>query len=436
MIFQKYNLRKHIILKTLQPSRHSTGKQILLLILLIGFTLSGTAQQDTATSDGLFQMARKAAFEEKNYSAAKNISLKALAISPDYTDIKVFLGRLYAWSKDYDSSKLVFSQILAHHPDHLEATLAFADLESWYDHQDLSLKIINNALEFHPESKELLLRKAKNLYAIGNKKEALSVLQQIKRTDSSYKELNTLEKAIRADAAMNQIGISYDYVHFDNNYGKPWSIASLDYKHKTNIGPVIARINYANRFAINGVQFEADAYPHLSKTFYTYVNVGYSNNSAVFPHWRGGFSLYANLPHGFESDLGWRYLYFSSSVNIYTAYLGKYFKNYLFGLRTYLTPSASSLSQSYSAIARYYFHGKDQYVGISLGTGISPDDRALNQQIGIKSTLKTNKLAFEGKFNLGTFSSLLLNASLVSQENYSHEYVHQLGVGLGAQRRF
>jgi hypothetical protein len=42
---------------------------------------------DSTTSDGLFQLARKAAFDEKNYPKAKNYLYRALALSPDYADI-------------------------------------------------------------------------------------------------------------------------------------------------------------------------------------------------------------------------------------------------------------------------------------------------------------------------------------------------------------
>src|SRR5207247_8648939 len=120
-----------------------------------------------------------------------------------------------------------------------------------------------------------------------------------------------------------------------------------------------------------------------------YVDAGYSGDAGVFPAWRTGFSLFANLPAGFEADAGWRYLYFSNATNIFTAHVGKYYKNYLFGARTFLTPGGSGLSQSYNAFARYYFGGIYDYFEVLLGTGISPDDRSINELINTK--LKTYK---------------------------------------------
>ena len=175
--------------------------------------------------------------------------------------------------------------------------------------------------------------------------------------------------------------------YFDKQFADPWHLVSLDYSRLTKMGSIIGRINYANRFGKNGVQYEVDAYPHISKTFYAYANVGYSDNVGVFPHWRAGFSLYANLPKSFELELGSRFLYFSGPTNILTGYLGKYYKNYLLGVKAYITPVDNSVSQSYSALARYYFGGADDFVGLTIGTGISPDERALQQQLN--NTLKS-----------------------------------------------
>ena len=126
--------------------------------------------------------------------------------------------------------------------------------------------------------------------------------------------------------------------------------------------------------ARTGCRGEADAYPRINKTFYTYVNFGYSGNVGVFPNFRAGFSLYANLPKSFEAEAGVRYLYFTSTTIIYTFAIGKYYKNFLFTARTYQTPSDFGFSQSYSLSGRYFLKGADDYIGLSMGSGISPDE--------------------------------------------------------------
>jgi len=409
----------------------------VLAVLLCFSYLSSNAQTDTATADGLFQAARKAAFDEKNYPLAKHYSLKALDISPKYWDIKVFLGRLYSWDKQPDSAMACFAQVLAAQPDYEDAAVAYTDLEYWNDHYDNALKIADDGLKYHPASKDLLLRKAKVLSAMRRYKEAGNNVDQVLKEDRKNTDALAIASHIKDLRSLNRIGVSYDYVYFDKGFGSrdPWHLASIDYTRQTALGSIAGRINYANRFNESGVQVEMDAYPHISKMFYNYVNVGYSDKVGVFPQWRAGFSLYANLPKSFEAELGIRYLYFTSPTNIFIAYVGKYYKNYLFGVRTYLTPDNQTVSQSYNLLGRYYFGGADDYIGLTLGTGISPDDRLLNQQLDSKFKLKTYKAALDFRHAI-KMNIVTLNFSIINQEYLPNTKGNQIQAGIGYIRRF
>ncbi len=404
--------------------------------LIFCVTYNHAAAQDTLSADGLFQMARKAAFEENNYPKAKVYCNKVLEISPAYTDVTIFLGRLYSWNKQYDSARMSFQKALDQKADYADASVAYADMECWAGNNNEALKIINTALAYHPQSSELLLRKAKVLNALHNYKEANKIVNELLKEDKTNADARALATRLKDDAALNKIGISYDYVYFDKQFADPWHLVSFDYSRQTKLGSIISRINYANRFGKNGVQYEVDAYPHFSRTFYAYANMGYSDNVGVFPHWRGGFSLYANLPKSFEIELGSRFLYFSGPTNILTGYLGKYYKNYLFGLRTYITPGSNSVSQSYSALVRYYFGGADDFVGLTGGTGISPDERSFQQQLNSKYSLKTYRGSFEFRHVVKTFNIISINTSLINQEYRPETKGNQIQVGLKYQRRF
>ena len=148
----------------------------------------------------------------------------------------------------------------------------------------------------------------------------------ILRTDPKNTAARAISQRIRENSSKNKIGLSYDFVHFDEQFSDPWQLASFDYGRQTKFGSVSARINYANRFKSEGLQFEVDAYPKLSPMFYTYVSGGYSTDG-IFPNYRAGFSLYANLPASFEADAGFRLLRFDDNTWSYTLALGKYYKN-------------------------------------------------------------------------------------------------------------
>jgi YaiO family outer membrane protein len=113
---------------------------------------------------------------------------------------------------------------------------------------------------------------------------------------------------------------------------------------------------------------------------------------------------YFKLPASLELSLGFRYLNFddnhiaafdSNKVVIYTGSIGKYYGNYWFSLRPYLTPGIGAWSQSYSFTIRRYLDGNaDSYLSLILGTGISPDE----QQYAFDPVLyylKSNKIYLE-----------------------------------------
>jgi YaiO family outer membrane protein len=317
---------------------------MIKLTLSLIFFLFLSSLLKAQTTDELFKDARDAAYKTKDYDKAKQFAFLALQKSPDYSEIAVFLGRVYTWNNQYDSARYQFSKVLDHGPAIEDASVAYADLEYWSKHYEAAIKICDSGLTDYPASEPLLLRKAKSLNAMKNA------------------------------AAVNKISLVYDYTYFDKEFVKPWQLTSLSYSRSTELGSVIGRVNLANRFGENGIQGEVDAYPRINKIFYCYVNVGYSGNVGVFPNVRAGYSLYAKLPESFEAEAGIRYLYFTSATFIYTFAIGKYYKNFLFTARTYQTPSDFGLSQSYSLSARYFLRGADDYIGLSMGSGISPDE--------------------------------------------------------------
>jgi YaiO family outer membrane protein len=246
--------------------------------------------------------------------------------------------------------------------------------------------------------------------------------------------------SIKDNSAKNKFGISYDFVHFDKQFNNPWHLMSIDYGRQTKFGSVSTRINYANRFKENGFQFELDAYPRISRTFYAYTSAGISGDG-VFPNYRAGFSLYANLPSSFEADAGFRYLRFDSDTWIYTLSAGKYYKNYWFNLRTYLTPSNSAISHSYSFNVRYYFGGAFDYLRFGAGTGLSPDESTNSVLIGQQTESSLYKLK-SNNINLGlvhsfkTFNVVSLNLSWLNQEYRRSTFGNQTTAAISYQRRF
>jgi YaiO family outer membrane protein len=405
---------------------------LLFTALINSYILSA---QEKFSSDELFQQARTAAFEKKDYTLATELSKKALIISPDYEDIRIFLGRVYSWWNKPDSARKYFEKVLNRQPENEDASSAYADLEYWNNQPEKSLIICENALVFYPKSKVLMLKKVKNLIELKRYKEADHDLSVLLKTDSKNAEARSLLEKIKDKSAKNKIVISYDVATFDKQFHNPWHIVSLDYSRSMKAGSFTGRVNYANRFKANAFQFEADAYPIISKTFYSYVNAGISDKSGVFPQYRSGFSLYANLPKSFEAEAGLRYLSFNDATWIYTASVGKYFKNYWFNFRTYITPATESVFNSYCLTTRYYFK-ETNYFGLGLGTGISPDETVNNIQLANSYKLKSYRISADYRNTFKRFNSILFSFSFLQQEYLPKVTGNEYLFSVSYQRRF
>ncbi|MGI8843297.1 MAG: YaiO family outer membrane beta-barrel protein [Gemmatimonadaceae bacterium] len=166
----------------------------------------------------------------------------------------------------------------------------------------------------------------------------------------------------------------YGYVSFGGDIDA-WQLASLSVSRRTERGSLIGRVNWANRFATSGTQVEMDAYPRLTSRTYAYLNGGYSDAS-IFPKWRLGAELYANLPRAWEASIGFRQLRFGGSpVTLYTGTIARYVGNYWISARPFVHFKDTGTSASLGLTARRYFEDADRYVGATVSYGSSPSDR-------------------------------------------------------------
>ncbi|WP_278353171.1 YaiO family outer membrane beta-barrel protein [Chryseobacterium gleum] len=403
-----------------------------LLALLFPVTMYG---QQNLTADELFAKARTTAFEQKDYTTSIALAKEALEKAPNYTDISVFLGRLYTWNKDLPAARAVFEDLGKRGVQAEDYFLAYASLEYWNDQNTKAIEILDKGLSYHPKSEALLLLKAKVYFGMDHYEEADQAVKTLLSINPKNTEARALAVRINDLSSKNAVGIVYNYSHFDKQFDDDWHIVGVSYKRVTPIGSVILRGNYANKFAQGGTQIELEAYPRLSKMFYLYVGGGYSDDVGLFPKYRTGVSLNANLPHSFEAELGYRQLYFSNSIWMYTAAVGKYYKNFWFNLRTYITPDSKNISHSYTATVRYYTKSAQDYLAFQIGTGISPEENRNNLLENETFKLKTFKIGAEYNFSYRT-NLFSVGTMYYNQEFRPGEKGNQFDITLGYTRKF
>lgn len=404
----------------------------LILTFLIPVILYS---QETLTADELFSKARIVAFEEKDYTKSIALAKEALEKSPDYTDISIFLGRLYTWNDDVNSARALFEDLEKQMIADEDFFIAYGSLEFWNDNEQEALRIVEKGLQHRPKSEDLWLLKAK-IHSSNDPTKAEEALLYVLELNPKNTEARAMYSRIRELNSKNALSVLYNLTHFDKQFDEDWHIVGLSYKRVTKYGSVILRGNYANKFGIDGKQIELEAYPRISKTFYLYVGAGYSEDVGIFPKYRTGISLFANLPKSFEGELGYRQLYFSDNIWMYTASVGKYYKNYWFNVRTYLTPDHKNISHSYTGTVRYYTKGANDYFGIQVGSGISPEESTNNLLANENFKLKTFKAGCEYTFSVQKLNIVTLTFLYSNQEYRNNQKGNQFDFSVGYTRNF
>jgi YaiO family outer membrane protein len=363
---------------------------LLIFILLIG--ISGKLYAQT------FDEARKLAFDGDREKARQ--MCRQILSTGFNSDVALLMARTYAWDSKYDSTRIVLNEILLHNPNSTEALDAYADVEYWSGNYEKAIEYCDMALKRDSTDEDFLFKKAKIQHSSERFEEAVSTLEQLIRINGANGEAMKKLQEFRFDVMKNRIRINYTIDQFDDAFNRdPWQIVALSYGRKTKLGSVIARVNMAKRFGDTGFQYEMDAYPKISENNYGYVNYGFSQSS-VFPDHRIGLEWYHNFPKAYEGSIGMRTLFFSSSdVTIYTATIGKYIGNYWLSLRSFVTPGSDGTSVSGYLLVRRYFSDPENYFGLRLGYGVSPDENQNLIDENLKSRLNLKSMSVKLEFN-------------------------------------
>jgi len=358
------------------------------VLLLNGVWLSVSAQT--------YEEARNLAFNGERAKARQ--ICKAILAQGFNSDVALLLGRTYAWDGMYDSTRVILNQVLDRNAGNMEALDAFADVEYWSENYDKAIEYCDLALKKDSTNEDFLFKKARILHSSEKYEDAVETLEKIIRINSSNAEALKKLQEFRLDVLKNRIRLNYTIDQFDKSFNRdPWQVVALSYGRKTKLGSVIARVNMAKRFGDTGFQYELDAYPKISENNYGYLNYGFSQSS-VFPENRIGAEWYHNFPKAFEGSVGIRTLFFTSSdVTIYTATLGKYISNYWISLRSFVTPGSDGTSVSGILQMRRYFSDPENYIGLRLGYGVSPDENQnlVNPDASSRLQLKTRSIRLE-----------------------------------------
>jgi len=343
------------------------------IIIVFLIVTSGTLAQKINV-DSLYYQARDL-YKEKAYESALVKTNQALIIAPNYIDIRILQIRIAQQTKRVEKASYDIVYLLNNNDSILVKPLVLKHFYNFKNKENLA-SYIEKTNTFFRNNINYRLAKTEALLFVNEiklAKEELSILMKLPRNDKQNYTFHLLLKRL----SKNQIGINHETLSFLKEYPtqKTWNTTSIEYLHYFGLSAATARITYSDRVAKEGVLYEIESYPVLSKKWYTFVNFSVSSKSDFFQNYGSKVSLYHTLNKGIEIETGFRYLKFDedsffTSIGGLSIYKGNYYINF----RAFIGPkSEDKFIQNYQLNTRYYLKNAEDYVFIKLGTGIAPD---------------------------------------------------------------
>src|SRR5665811_156122 len=292
-------------------------RYLVYILILISGILSAQPvfSQNNIDPEAEYLRIRTIAFDG-DYASAALAARKLVNAFPSYGDARILLGRILAWQKDYVTAAAVIDTLLLKEPNNEDALAARRDISLWSN------------------------------------------------------ENSPVSTDIRA---------GYFFDTFYEPYSRFWQVFEAGAGHRFKWGPASAGINAGNIIigaplskTATELQFEIEAYPHLSRKNYAYLAYAFSPGS-YFPRHRAAVELWQVLPSSWAVSAGLNYYYFDRNIFIALASVEKYLGKYWLSVKGLVYFKDAGPTTSFYINARRYFNDKD-YFQITIGTGTAPDE--------------------------------------------------------------
>jgi YaiO family outer membrane protein len=301
---------------------------------------------------------------------------ESVGAAPGNSDARVLLGTVLSWEGRFDEARQELDLVLAGSPTHGDALPASINVELWSGHPGRAEELTRRGLRQRPGDPTYLLGRARALVALKRPTEARDAVERLLAVDPRSAPGNALKKDLQASLRLWQARADASYDAFSDR--ESWRESQVSLGRATPIGSVTVRGFRAERFGFTDHQVEVEMYPRLRPGTYAYVAGAYAPDARLFPRYRYAADLYQSLGAGFEGSAGFRRLGFGSGLNIYTGSLSKYYGNWLFTGRLFVTPGSAGTSRSLHTSFRRYIGEGGTYVGLRYGRGGWRELRTLN----------------------------------------------------------
>jgi YaiO family outer membrane protein len=350
----------------LKISRSLTAAAWLLLLVL----LSGRP----ASAEDEVSRARELAHAGPKHRAEALALLQArLAQVPDDGDALTLYGTILSWDGRYEEAHQALQKVLDKNPDHSDALPAMLNLDLWSNHPAEAEQLAKAALQRHPGNPEMLMYLARAQRNQNRPKDSAQTLDELLKIDPKNAQALEMRRLMIYESKQWEPSYTFEDDFFSSVFSSQQE-HTLSLRGPTPWGSFIGRVSRADRFDDHSNQLSLEAYPHIRPGCYAFVIAGGSPDAVLYPRYFVGAQLYQTLGHGWEISPGYQRLQFTGDdINIFTPAIYKYYSNWLFMGRLYLTPGNLGTSKTGVASARRLFgeEGVHDYLEFRFSYGAS-----------------------------------------------------------------
>ena len=161
---------------------------------------------DTASIDYRFKVAIQTGFDGK-YSKSIAMCKRILKEKPDYHEVRLFMGRAYAWDHQWENAKKEISKVIEKEPKNVDAYNAITDVGLWSLIPEMALEKANKGLTIDSVNQDLMLKKAKALEQLGDIDGAIVTLEKLLKINPENLEAQEMLARLKQLTIKNYIGV-------------------------------------------------------------------------------------------------------------------------------------------------------------------------------------------------------------------------------------
>ena len=396
-----------------------------------------SAQKYKGDPDVSFENARKLAFNREREAAIDTLK-KVIPHYSDYIDLRLLLGSIYSWDNQYELARTQFKEALKKENKYKDLWVAAINNELYDKQYEQALTVIDSALVYFPKDLKISYKKVQvldNFEKIDQAIVLLDTMINVQKNNNwiAYRR-NLYLKSLNRTIFIALNGETFS--DFFDNMGN----ATIGYSRATKFGTYIGKINYSNRFDIEGLQYEIEGYPKFGKKIYAYLNYGFSG-SIIFPKRKWSTELFGILPKNMEASIGYRQLYFDIDEgqisHLITGSISKHLGRFFLQIRPFISYSRGEEGFATVLSLRKYLKNDKNYLGTSISIGVSPQFNRFSPDD--TDFVMLNNSNFSLSYNLIFNRNILTPGLSVSRQELSfakNSYVWAFGLNLGYKFRY